>query len=271
MNSLLPAILTEPFLVRAMIAAIILAMTGGVIGSFIQMRGMSFYTDTIAHSAFTGVALGVLLGLDVSITAVLFAIIVGSSVLEIRKHTRLSFDTVLEVLFASVAALGLFLLTFLDNVRVDLLGLLFGDILALSPNDVWVIAGMGLVALVVLWRLHQELVLEIVHPELAAVEGVNIQRNDRLFGIVVATMIALGIKLIGIILLSGLFLIPSASSYLLARSLRDLLIGSVIVAALAALAGIVVSAHLDTATGPTIVLAASCLFGLAYLIRPTVK
>lgn len=271
MDTLWAHILTEPFFIRAAIAALVLAITGGIMGAFIQMRGMSFYTDTIAHSSFTGVALGVMLGLDVGLTAVLFAIAIGILVLFIRKRTDLSFDTILGVLFASVASLGIFLLTFLPNVRVDLIGLLFGDILALSNLDVWVIAVAGLISLAVLWALHEQLVLEIVHPDLARVEGVPVERNDILFGIVVAVMIALGIKLIGIILLSGLFLIPSATSYLLAKSQHELLWGSVGIGVVAALIGLLGSVALDTATGPTIVLSAAILFLLTLLFRPLVR
>lgn len=271
MDLLLPPILTEPFLIRALIAAILLAITGGVIGSFIQMRGMSFYTDTIAHSAFTGVALGILLQIDVGLSSVLFAVLIGLLVLVLRRRTRLTFDTVLGVLFATVAALGIFLLTFLDNVRVDLFGLLFGDILAISSLDLWVIALAAAVSLVVLWSIHRELVLEIIHPELADVEGVPTRRNDLIFGVVVATMIALGIKLIGIILLSGLFLIPSATSYLLAKSLRELVFGSVAIGIVAATVGVITSALVDSATGPTIVLTASLIFGAAYLLRPVLR
>jgi zinc transport system permease protein len=199
---------------------------------------------------------------------VIFAIIIGILVLEVRKRTRLSFDTVLGVLFASVAGFGLFLLTFLENVRIDLFGLLFGDILALSNNDVWLIACAGALSLVVLWSIHRELILEIVHPDLALAEGVSVRRNDLIFGIVVATMIALGIKLIGIILLSGLFLIPSATSYLLARSFRELVWGAVITGVVASIGGVVISASINTATGPTIVLAASTLFAIGFILRP---
>ena len=271
MNSFLPPILLEPFIIRALIAAAILAVTGGILGSFIQMRGMSFYTDTISHSAFTGVALGVLFGLDVSYTAIVFAIAIGILVLEIRKRTSLSFDTVLGVLFASIAALGLFILTFLNNVRVDLFGLLFGDILALSNTDVIVIGVAALIVLGIIWSIRQQVILEIIHPDLATVEGIDTRRNDIIFGIVVATMIALGIKLIGIILLSGLFLIPSATSYLIAKSFRDLIAGAVISGFISALAGVVISTQLDTATGPTIVLAASALFVISYFMRPLIK
>ncbi|MBI2589488.1 metal ABC transporter permease [Candidatus Berkelbacteria bacterium] len=267
----LTTLITEPFFVRAILAGVILGVIGGVIGSFIQMRGMSFYTDTISHSAFTGVALGVLFGLDVGLSSVLFAIGVGILVLEIRKRSRLSFDTILGVLFATVAALGIFLLTFLENVRIDLFSLLFGDILALSTLDVWVIGIAGLFSLISLAKLSDQLVLEIIHPDLAQVEGVPVRRNDTIFGIVVAIMIALGIKLIGIILLSGLFLIPSATSYLIAKSLRELITGSVFVGIVAALIGPVLSAIFDTPTGPTIVLAASALFILALSLRPVLN
>lgn len=262
-------ILAEPFMIRALIAAFLLAVTGGVIGSFIQMRGMSFYTDTIAHSAFTGVALGALFGVNVSWSSVVFAICIGMLVLVVRRQTRLSFDTVLGVLFASIAAFGIFLLTFLHNVRVDLIGLLFGDVLALSNADLYLIAIAAVSSLIILWLIHEQLVLEIVHPDLAEVEGVPTRRNDLIFGVVVATMIALGIKLIGIILLSGLFLIPSATSYLLARSMRELIIGSAVLGSIAAFAGVLFSVALDTATGPTIALAAACFFGIALLVRPS--
>lgn len=271
MNSFLPTILTEPFVLRALIAAVVLALTGGVIGSFIQMRGMSFYTDTISHSAFTGVALGILFGIDVGISSGIFAVVIGLLVLLIRKRTRLSFDTILGVLFASVAALGIFLLTFVQGVRVDLAGLLFGDILALSDTDLVTIIVAGSLSLAALWTIREQLILEIVHPELARVEGVPVERNDTIFGIVVAVMIALGIKLIGIILLSGLFLIPSATSYLVARSLRDLLWGSVTIGIASAIIGIALSALADTATGPTIVLTASVCFSIALLLRPMLR
>lgn len=271
MNLFLPDILTEPFILRALVAALVLAVTGGILGSFIQMRGMSFYADTVAHSAFTGVAIGVLLGLNVSWSAVLFGIAVGFAVLWVRERSRLSFDTILGVIFASAAALGIFLLTFLEGVRVDLFGLLFGDILALSWNDVALIAVAGAVALGSIWSIQQQLVLEIVHPDLARVEGVPIRRNNLLFAVVVATMIALGIKLIGVILLSGLFLIPSATSYLVARSLRELVTGSIIFGCMSAIAGVVLSALLNTPTGPTIVLIASGLFMLALLLRPALR
>ncbi len=271
MSSFLPTILTEPFVLRAGLAALMLAITGGIIGSFIQMRGMSFYTDTISHSAFTGVALGILLGVDVSVSAGVFAVVIGLAVLLIRKRTRLSFDTILGVLFASVAALGIFLLTFIKGVRIDLISLLFGDILALSDADLLTILLAGSVSLLALWSIREQLILDIVHPELARVEGVPVERNDTLFGIVVAVMIALGIKLIGIILLSGLFLIPSATSYLVARSLKDLLWGSAVLGSLSAIVGIIASALADTATGPTIVLTAGALFGAALLVRPLMR
>lgn len=263
---------------RAFAIALIAGPIAGLLGTFITLRRMSFFSDAISHGAMTGVAAGMALHIArdmnspaMQVTLVVFCSLIALLMAWLFERTTLHADTVIAFSYTGSVALGVIVISRLRGYRV-LEGALFGDILAASPADVWITGGLALFTLWFLILNMRALALSVVQENLARLEGLNTRRLNYLFVVLIAIVVALLLRQLGALLISGLIVIPAAASRVVARDFRAMLILSAVFGLLGAACGVFSSYHLDTPTGPTIVLAdvlilSVCLFVHAFAGR----
>lgn len=260
-------LLVLPFAQRAMLAGLAIAVVSGVLGVFIVLRGMAFFSDAISHASLLGIALALLFSLQPFVGAVAVALVAAAAIALLRGRTVLSLDTLIGVFFSAAVALGVVVIGFVKGFRADLVSFLFGDILALGSLDVavaWVLSAVVLGLLFTSWRA---VVLNTLHRDLAAVEGVPVVRTDLLFLLLTALVVAVAINIAGVILVTALLIVPAATAQNLARTLRGMVFWSVAVSCVSLFGGLLLSFLFDLPSGPTIVLSSSVLFGVSLLAR----
>ena len=250
----------DDFLVRALLAGIGLALVTGPAGCFIVWRRLAYFGETIAHSALLGVALAILIDLHLTIGIFATASVVVLAMFYLERRDTLPTDTLLGLLAHGGLALGLVILSFFPNMRVDLQALLFGDILAVSRVDLAVIWIGGALALGVLWLIWRPLLAATVSDELARVAGMNPDRARLVFGIFLAGVIAAAIKVVGVLLIVALLVIPAATARRFASSPETMAAGAAVAGIVAVAGGLLASANFDTPSGPSIVVIALALF-----------
>ena len=260
----------DDFLVRAIIAGIGIALVTGPLGCFVVWRRLSFFGDTLAHSALLGVLLSISLNINVSLTIFVVSSLVALILLRLEKSTNLAGDSLLGLISHSSLAIGLVILGLLSFIRFDVLGLLFGDILSVNTNDllfIWIGGGLILAVLFYIWK---PLFASTVNYELAEAEGMNPERVNAIFTILLAALIAISIKMIGVLLITGLLIIPTAMARNLSNNPKQMVVLSIIGGLLSVFIGLYASFEINTASGPSIVVVALILFILS-LIRISKK
>lgn len=250
----------DDFLVLAVLAGVGVAATMGPLGVFVVWRRMAYLGDTLAHSALLGVALGILLDINLMVGIVGVCAAMAIFLVLLRRHHRLADDTLLGILSHSSLALGLIGVSFADSLRVDLVTYLFGDILAVSPADlIWIYAG-GAVAIGAVYFLWRPLIAITVNEELARVEGVNVVGTQLALMLMIACVIALAMKVVGILLVTSLLVIPAATARRFARSPEQMAVFAALAGCVAVILGLGGSAAWNLPSGPAVVVAALTLF-----------
>ena len=242
----------DDFIVRAFAAGIGLAFITGPLGCFIVWRRLSYFGDTIAHSALLGVVIAYALDFNLIIAVFVVSCLLALSLLFLQRRTNLPDDALLGLLAHSVLAIGLVLLGILSFIRIDLMGLLFGDILSVNVTDllfVWIGGGIVLIVLILIWR---PLFAGTVNLELAKAEGLNPDLANAIFTLLIASVIAISIKIVGILLITGLLIIPASASRNLSSTPIQMAIISSIIGVASVILGIQTSMIWNTPTGPTI-------------------
>ncbi|NIV40500.1 MAG: zinc ABC transporter permease subunit ZnuB [Anaerolineae bacterium] len=252
----------DEFLLRALLAGLAVAVVTGSLGTFVVWRRMAYFGDTLAHSALLGVSLGVLLELNINLAITLICLLLALALVALQSRRELASDTLLGILSHSALALGLVAVSFAEGVRVDLMGYLFGDILAVSRGDLlWI--GLGaVIALAMLLLLWRPLLAMTVHEELAQIEGVKVARTRLLFMVLIALVIATAMKVLGILLITSLLIIPAATARHYVRTPEQMAILAAVFGMLAVSGGLFGSWHWDLPAGPAIVVTAAILFFL---------
>lgn len=256
----------DDFLVRALIAGVGVAAVAGPMGSFVIWRRMAYFGDTLAHSALLGVALGFVLGVNVYIGIMTACALVAVALVALQRQRNLAGDTLLGILSHGGLALGLIAISVIEGQRMDLMGYLFGDILAVTTTDILVIYGGGAViglVMVIIWR---SLLSATVHEEVAFVEGVPVAGVRLAFMLLLALVIAVAMKIVGILLVTSLIIVPAAAVRPLARGPEQMALLAAAAGAAAVTGGLWMSMILDTPSGPSIVVAALGLFALGLLM-----
>ena len=242
----------DDFIVRAFAAGIGLALVTGPLGCFIVWRRLSYFGDTIAHSALLGVTIAYAMNFNLIIAVFVVSCLLAISLLFLQRKTSLPDDALLGLLAHSVLAIGLVLLGILSFIRIDLMGLLFGDILSVNFTDVlfvWIGGGVVLTILILIWR---PLFAGTVNLELAKAEGLNPDLATTIFTLLIASVIAISIKIVGILLITGLLIIPAAASRNLSSTPIQMAIISSIIGVCSVVIGLQTSMIWNTSTGPTI-------------------
>ncbi len=255
----------DDFLVRAMVAGVGVAIVAGPLGCFIVWRRMAYFGDTMSHSALLGVALGFLVNIQPMVGVVVVTMFIALVLISLQQRPWLSSDTLLGILSHSALSLGLVAVGLMAWLRLDLLSYLFGDILAVTRMDIlWIYAGGAaiLAALLAIWR---PLLASTVHEDLARAEGVPAFRVKLIFMLLIALVIALAMKIVGVLLITSLLIIPAATARRFARTPEQMAVIAALIGAVAVVLGLQGSLHLDTPSGPSIVVAAGILFALSLL------
>jgi ABC-type Mn2+/Zn2+ transport system permease subunit len=252
---------TEPFMQRALLAALFLGPLCAFMGVFVTARRMAFFSDTISHAALTGVALGFWFGLvDPTWPMIFVSLLVALGIMWLRENTDLLSDTIMALLLSASVAVGVIILSLLKGFRGELHSYLFGEILAIGPQEVWMAAALFVVVGFALFRYLTSLTLLTAHEDVAQVCGVPVRRANYLFVLVLTLAVALTIRLLGIILVTALIVIPPAAARSVSRNLRQQIILSLVFGLIGSIGGTLLSYELDVPCGPTIVLVCVALF-----------
>ena len=252
----------DDFFVRALVAGIGLAIVTGPVGCFIVWRRLAYFGETIAHSSLLGVAVAILSDVNLALGIFFTATVVVFIVFLLERREGLPTDTILGLLAHGGLALGLVLLSFFPGMRIDLHALLFGDILAVSRQDLLVIwLGGGIVLGLLCW-LWTPLLLTTISNDLSLVEARKPLMSKLLFGILVAAVIAVAVKIVGVLLIVALLVIPAATARRFANIPETMAIGAVLVGVVSVAGGLFASLQFDTPSGPSIVVAALVCFVL---------
>lgn len=264
----------DDFFLRALLGGIGVAAAAGPVGCFIIWRRMVYFGAALAHSALLGVALGFLLGIDLTIG--IFALCVFLAILFVlleRQHL-LPTDTLLGVLAHVALAGGLVVVAFLTSLRVDLMGYLFGDILAVTEVDLAIILALALISLTGMALMWRSLLSITVNEELAAVEGTPVAGVRLGFALMVAGVVAIGMKIVGMLLILSLIIIPAAAARRVASTPERMALLAVIFGILSVVIGLYASLYWDLPSGPLIVITAALFFALTQAwprVRPRVR
>lgn len=250
--------LAHAFLRRALWAGVAVGAAGGLLGLFVVQRGLSFLTDGLAHATFGGLALGLLLGASVDqsfVVALPFVVLVALGTALVRRRSGLGADVSTGVFFSMAFALGVVCLGLRppSAPAVDVESLLFGSILAVSPRGLLAILGVAVVTIAVLLALWSRLAYATFDPELAAISGVRVALVEYSLMALVAVVVVAGLRSVGVVLVSAFVILPAATAHLVARRLVPMALLSVGLAVAATVVGLLLSYHLNLASGATIV------------------
>ncbi|MFN3508632.1 MAG: metal ABC transporter permease [Allorhizobium sp.] len=258
----------DDFFVRAILAGIGLALTTGPLGCFVIWRRMAYFGDTMAHSALLGVALSLFFSLNLMVSVFVVAALVSVILIVLQKRQGLSADALLGILSHATLAIGLVMVAFMTWVRFDLIAFLFGDILAVTPTDVAIVWIGGFVVVASIAWLWRPLLAGTVNVELAEAEGMQPERARLIFMLLMALVIAIAMKIVGIMLITSLLIIPAAAARRFATTPEVMAVLASLIGAVAVVIGLFGSLTYDTPSGPSIVVAALLLFIISLLPRP---
>ncbi|MBU6954173.1 MULTISPECIES: zinc ABC transporter permease subunit ZnuB [unclassified Hahella] len=247
-------------LIPALLGGIGLAFITGPLGCFVVWRRMSYFGDTLSHSALMGVALGLMLEVNVSLAITAGCVLMGLTLALMQRQKHIATDTLLGILAHSSLSLGLVALSFMRDQQVDLMSYLFGDLLALNYQDViWIFAG-AVAAIIMLKLLWRSLLMMTLNEDLAAVEGYNVLRTQLLLMLMMSLVIALAMKVVGVLLVTSLLIIPAAAARPFSDTPEKMAALAIASGVFAVVAGLSLSWWWDTPAGPSVVVAAFVLF-----------
>ncbi|MBE02310.1 zinc ABC transporter permease subunit ZnuB [Marinobacter lutaoensis] len=261
--SLIDSLLND-FFWRALLGGVGVALVAGPLGCFVVWRRLAYFGDTLAHSALLGIALSFLISLPLNLAVILTCVCIALLLVLLSRTRTLATDTLLGILAHSALAIGLVTLSFMPEVRLDLTGLLFGDLLAMSRDDLLWIYGGAVLVLALLVRLWRGLLMSTIHEELARVEGVPVERLRLILMVMFSLVIAVAMKIVGVLLITALLIIPAATARRLARTPEHMVGLAMIFGCLAVAGGLALSWYLDTPAGPSVVVTAFATFLLTY-------
>ena len=253
----------DDFFVRAILAGVGLALIAGPLGCFVIWKRLAYFGDTLSHGALLGIALGLLFELNLELSVFVICTLVAITLLILQRRSSISSDALLGILAHASLAIGLVVLSLMTWIRVDLMGLLFGDILAVSKSDLWMIGATILITGAILAIIWRSLFATTVSRELAEAEGIRAQTIEMLFMLLIAAVIAIAIKIVGVLLITSLLIIPAATARRVSITPGQMMIASSIVGVVSVILGLLGSLNLDTPSGPSIVVAAVFCFLLS--------
>lgn len=259
------------FMVRGLIAAVMVGIVCAVVGTYVVLRGMAFFGDALAHSILPGVAVGYLAGNGASdslfwwalLTAILSSIGIGA----ISRATKIKEDTAIGIIFAGMFALGIALISTVQSYSVDLTHFLFGNVLGVRTVDLWLIAAFGGLIILLVFLFYKEFLVLSFDPVLATTLRLPAQLLNYLLLVLIAVAIVVALQTVGVALMLAMLVTPAAAAQLITRRLPVMMVLAALIASLSGVIGLYLSYHLSIASGAAIVLACTAFFGAAWLIQ----
>lgn len=260
-------IVMDEFLWRAGLAGLGLAVIAGPLGSFVVWRRLAFFGDALAHSALLGLALGFMLQIEPALAIAVLCAAFALVLTGLLSRAKLPPDTLLSIAAFTTLSLGLIALAFVETLRIDLISYLFGDILSVTRGDVMLVWGGALLALAVLIAIWRPLLAASVDEDLARVEGVDTGRVRLAFVLLLALVVALAMKIVGVLLVTALLVIPAAAARRFAQGPEAMAVYASLIGAVAVVGGLFASLKFDTPSGPSVVVAAALIFAASLLFK----
>lgn len=264
--------LAEPlsygFMVRGLLASLMVGVLCSVLGTYVILQGMAFFGDALAHTILPGVVLAYLLGWPVAVGALAFGILAALGIGALSQRGEVREDTAIGVIFAGSFALGVAMLSTVRNYAVDLAHILFGDVLGVSAGDLWLTFGLGVVVLGVVFFFYKEFLVMAFDPTLAVVLRLPVRTLRYLLLILIAVTIVVSLQTVGVALMLAMLITPAAAAQLLTRRLPTMMITAAAIGAVANLTGLYLSYYVNIASGPAMVLVATGIFGVVFLLAP---
>lgn len=260
--------LTYAFMQRGLLAAILVGIICAVIGCYVVLRSMAFLGDALAHAILPGVAVAYLVGGNLLIGALAAAVLVALSIGFLSRRGDLKEDTAIGILFSAALALGVALISSIRTYAVDLSHILFGDVLGVTPTDLWLTAGLGIVVIGLVAFFYRPFLVMAFDPVLATTLRWRTGLLRNLLLVLLALTIVISMQTVGIGLVAAMLVTPAATAYLLTRRLRVMMLLSAGIGAFSGIVGLYVSYYLNIASGAAIVLSATLFFLLAFFLAP---
>lgn len=256
------------FMKNALLALLVISPLFGILSTMVVSRRMSFFSDALGHSAFTGIAVGAICGLSEPLWgSVIFAALLALLFTVVRRKTSLASDTIIGVFSSTAVALGIFAATFGGGSFTKFNSYLIGDILSVTPGKIGILL-LILLAVLVLWRVSfNKLMLSAVHPALADSRGINIFWQDALFSVAVAVVVTLSMTWVGLLVINSLLVLPAAAARNLARNMWQYHLISLLAALTSGVAGLLTSYYIGSSTGACITLYLAVWFVITFCFR----
>ena len=260
--------LSYPFMWRGLLASVIVGVLCPVVGSFIILQGMAFFGDALAHAILPGVVAAFLLSWPLSLGALIVGILAAVGIGLLSERGEIREDTAIGIVFAGSFALGIAMISTVRSYAVDLTHILFGNVLGIANSDLWLVAGLGALILVIVIVLYKEFLVLAFDPTLAVVLRLPARALRYLLLVLIALTIVVSLQTVGIALMLAMLVTPAAAAQLLTRRLPSMMAVAALIGATSNVTGLYLSFYFNVASGPAMVLVATAFFLLVFLFRP---
>ncbi len=256
------------FMQRGLLASIMVGILCAVIGCYVVLRSMAFMGDALAHAILPGIAIAYLLNGNLLIGALIAAILVALGIGFFSRQGALREDTAIGILFAAALSLGIVLISTIQTYALDLTHILFGNILGVSAGDLWLTGALGIIVLVTILVLYKEFLVVSFDPILAATLRLPAEFLRNLMLVLLALTVVVSLQTVGVGLVAAMLVTPGATAYLLTRRLSTMMLVSALLGAFSSVAGLYLSYYLNIASGAAVVLFATLIFLIVFLLAP---
>ncbi|MEZ4636852.1 MAG: metal ABC transporter permease [Caldilineaceae bacterium] len=260
--------LSYPFMWRGLLASLIVGVLCPVIGSFIILQGMAFFGDALSHAILPGVVAAFLLSWPLSLGALIVGVLAAVGIGLLSERGEIREDTAIGIVFAGSFALGIAMISTVRSYAVDLTHILFGNVLGIADSDLWLVAGLGALILVIIIVLYKEFVVLAFDPTLAIVLRLPARALRYLLLVLIALTIVVSLQTVGIALMLAMLVTPAAAAQLLTRRLPAMMTAAAVIGAVSNVTGLYLSFYFNIASGPAMVLVATGVFLVVFLFRP---
>jgi len=256
------------FMQRGMLAAVLVGILCAIVGCYVVLRSMAFLGDALAHAVLPGVAIAYLMGANLLMGALAAAVVVALLISLFSRQGMIKEDTAIGIVFAAALALGVALISSVRTYAVDLTHIMFGNVLGVSPTDLWLIAGLGAAVLLTILAFYRQFLVIAFDPVLAATQRLPVERLRMLLLLLIALTIVVSLQTVGVGLVAAMLVTPGATAYLLTRRLPTMMMVAALIGAVASISGLYLSYYVNIASGAAVVLVATALFTAVFLFAP---
>lgn len=256
------------FMQRGMLAATLVGVLCAIVGCYVVLRSMAFLGDALAHAVLPGVAIAYLMGTNLTAGALVAAVVVALLISFFSRQGAIKEDTAIGIVFAAALALGVALISSVRTYAVDLTHIMFGNVLGVSPTDLRLIAGIGAAVLLTLLAFYRQFLVVAFDPVLAATQRLPVERLRMLLLLLIALTIVVSLQTVGVGLVAAMLVTPGATAYLLTRRLPAMMAVAALIGALSSIAGLYLSYYINIASGAAVVLVATAIFTVVFLVAP---